>query len=245
MTKLNQLIAVEKGVKDEATRQVTDAYHAIKRPDASTGIARRYTPLNDEDNEVLPPESRRVQVKAEELLEGVSVKFSRLWDVIATKDLTNTSARGNIVVDDTTIAADVPVTTLLWLEKQLTDVSTFVSALPVLDISREWHQDATSGSWASTPEQTKRTQKVMRNHVLAEATPEHPAQVQVYTEDNIVGTWTTTHYSGALPAQEVEELKERVAKLQRALKFAREEANSVSVTDKKIGDALMGYILEG
>ena len=56
MTKLNQLIAVEMCVKDEATRQVTDAYHAIKRPDASTGIARRYTPLNDEDTEVLPPE---------------------------------------------------------------------------------------------------------------------------------------------------------------------------------------------
>lgn len=245
MTKLNQLIAVEKGVKDEATRQVTDAYHAIKRPDASTGIARRYTPLNDEDMEVLPPESRRVQVKAEELLDGVGSKLSRLWDVVATKDLTNTLARGNIVIDENIVASDVPVTTLIWLEKQLTDVGTFVGSLPVLDISREWHQDATSGAWASTPEQTKRTQKVMRNHVLAEATPQHPAQVQVYTEDNIVGTWTTTHYSGALQAQEVEELRERVAKLQRAVKFAREEANSVAVTDKKIGEALFDYLLEG
>ena len=244
MTKLNQLIAVEKGVKDEATRQTTDAYHAIKRPDAHTGIARRYTPL-DEDGEELPPENRRVQVKAEELLENVTDKLARLWDVIATKDFTNTTARGSIVVDETTVVADVPVTTLLWLEKQLTDVSTFVSALPQLDLGREWHEDATAGAWASTPEQTKRTQKVMRNHVIAEATVQHPAQVQVYTEDNIVGTWTTTHYSGALPTQAVDELKERVAKLQRAVKFAREEANSITVTDKKIGEALVQYILEG
>ena len=243
-TKLNQLIAVEKGVKDEATRQVTDAYRAIKRPDAHTGIARRYTPLNDEDGEELPPESRRVQVKSEDLLDSVAAKMSRLWDVVATKDFANTAARGNIVVDDQTVVSDVPVPTLLWLEKQLTDVSTFVSALPVLDMGREWHQDAASDAWASTPEQTKRTQKVMRNHVVAEATKEHPAQVQVYTEDTIVGTWTTTHYSGAMQAKDVDNLKERVAKLQRAVKFAREEANTATVTDRKIGEALFDYILE-
>ena len=245
MTRLNQLIAVEKGVKDEATRRITDAYHQIKKQDAHSGIARRYTPISDEDAERLPPESRRVQVKAEDLLEGVSAKLTRLWDVIASKDYTNTKATGSIVVDDVTLVADVPVTTLLWLEKQLTDVSTFISALQVLDISREWQYDSTADAYASTPEETKRTQKVMRNHVIAEATKEHPAQVQVYTEDKIVGTWTTTHYSGALPAQKVDEMKERVTKLQRAVKFAREEANSVDVTDKKIGDALMTYVLEG
>lgn len=242
--RLNQLIAVEKGVKDEATRQVTDAYHAIKRADASTGIARRYQPLNDEDTEVLPAEERRVQVKAEELLDTVSEKWSRLWDVIATKDLTNTGARGNIVVGEQTIASDVPVTTLLWLEKQLNDVGAFISALPTLDLSRDWSRDGVSGQWASAPEQTKRTQKLMRNHVLAEATTHHPAQVTTYTEDKIVGTWTTIHFSGAMPQANVEDLKERVANLQRAIKFAREEANSAPVTDKKIGEALFNYLLE-
>ena len=181
MAKLNQLVAVEKGVKEEVGRQVTDAYHALQKADAVTGIARRYKPKND-DGDQLPSEGRSVQVKAEALLEGVATKMARLFDVVATKDLSNTTARGSIVVDEQTIAADVPVTTLLWLEKQLNDVSTLVSKLPTLDPSREWHLDSTSNAYASTPEDTKRTAKdPPRNHVLSEATPEHPAQVQVYT----------------------------------------------------------------
>ena len=49
--------------------------------------------------------------------------------------------------------------------------------------------------------QTLRTKKVPRNHVKAEATEKHPAQVEVYYEDVAVGYWTTVKFSGALPAQ--------------------------------------------
>ena len=81
-----------------------------------------------------------------------------------------------------------------------------------------------------------------RNHVKAEATEKHPAQVEVYYEDVAVGYWTTVKFSGALPAQRVNELLERVEKLQHAVKFAREEANGTEVTDQRVGDAVFGYL---
>jgi hypothetical protein len=35
--------------------------------------------------------------------------------------------------------------------------------------------------------------------VKAEATEKHPAQVEVYHEDVVVGQWKTVKFSGALP----------------------------------------------
>ena len=89
---------------------------------------------------------------------------------------------------------------------------------------------------------TIRTKKVPRNHVKAEATEKHPAQVEVYYEDVPIGYWTTVKFSGALPARRVNELLERVEKLQQAVKFAREEANGTEVTDQRVGDAVFGYL---
>jgi len=51
----------------------------------------------------------------------------------------------------TPLLADVPVTYLLFLEKQLTDLRTFVDKLPVLDPSVVWLQDPSSGDWRSEP----------------------------------------------------------------------------------------------
>ena len=82
----------------------------------------------------------------------------------------------------------------------------------------------------------------MRNHVRAEATTKHPAQVDVYKEDVVVGYWKSIKYSGALPAVRLNELLGRVEKLQKAVKFAREEANSKEVQRKKIGKSVFEYL---
>jgi hypothetical protein len=137
----------------------------------------------------------------------------------------------------------VPATYLLFLEKQLTDMHTFVGKLPVLDASESWTFDQASDSWATDPVQTTKTKKIPRNHVKAEATEKHPAQVEVYYEDVVVGHWRTMKFSGALPASRIKELLERVDKLQQAVKFAREEANNSEVTDQQIGDKVFGYLL--
>jgi len=134
------------------------------------------------------------------------------------------------------------VTYLLFLEKQLTDLHTFVHKLPVLDPSESWRFDPSQDCWASDTAETSKTKKVPRNHVKAEATEKHPAQVEVYHEDVVVGYWKTVKFSGALPAARVRELLERVERLQKAVKMAREEANGVAVESVKSGDKVFGYL---
>lgn len=241
MAKLNQIIAVEKGVKSKAFQDITAAHHRLQKPAQLVGISRTYQP-KDEEGEQLPPESTRVQVQAEDLLREMAATLTRLFDVTATKDWANCSARADVTVDGRVLVGDVPVTYLLFLEKQLVDLHTFVKKLPVLDAAESWTLDPSTDWWKTDSVRTIRTKKVPRNHVKAEATEKHPAQVEVYYEDVPVGYWTTVKFSGALPARRVNELLERVEKLQQAVKFAREEANGVDVTDQRVGDAVFGYL---
>ncbi len=183
-----------------------------------------------------------MQIKAEDALRATAGTLTRLFDVTATKDWANRSAVADVVVDGTVLLPQVPVPYLLFLEKQLTDLHTFVRKLPVLDASESWNLDASTDSWKTDPVRTIRTKKVPRNHVKAEATEKHPAQVEVYYEDVPVGYWTTVKFSGALPARRVNELLDRVEKLQQSVKFAREEANNTEVTDQRVGDAVFGYL---
>ncbi|MFC6079881.1 DUF7873 family protein [Sphaerisporangium aureirubrum] len=242
MTKLNQILAVEKGVKSDVQRKVTDAYHRIQKTPLLSGISRTYQPIDDE-GEQLPPESTRVQVQAEQVLKEVAGALTRLFDVTATKDVANCSATADVKVDGAVLLPSVPVTYLLFLEKQLVDLHTLISKLPTLDPSEAWALDENTDTWRTEPVKTTRTKKVPRNHVLAEATDKHPAQVQVFTEDVVVGYWTKVAFSGALPQRRVNELLARVGKLQDAVKYAREEANGTQVTDQQIGDAVFAYLL--
>lgn len=241
MAKLNQIIAVEKGIKSEAMRDLTDAHQMLQKPAMLSGISRTYRP-KDEEGEQLPPESTKVQIKAEEIIRTTVAVLTKLFDVTATKDWTNGLAKADVVVDGMVLLTQVPVSYLLFLEKQLTDLHTFVKKLPTLDASETWTFDNSTDSWATEPMQTSKTKKIPRNHVKAEATEHHPAQVEVYYEDVVVGYWRTVKFSGALPASRVNELLERVEKLQQAVKFAREEANSLEVVDQKIGDKVFQYL---
>ena len=197
--KLNQIIAVEKGVKSKAFADLSEAHHAVQKTGPLAGLSRAYQP-KDEEGEQLPAESTRVQIKSEDILREVAGTLTRLFDVTATKDWTNCVARADVVVDGRTIAAGVPVTYLLFLEKQLVDMHTFVKKLPVLDAAESWIRDDSTDSWRTEAVRTNRTKKVPRNHVKAEATEKHPAQVETYMEDVVVGYWKTLKFSGALPS---------------------------------------------
>ena len=241
MPKLNQIIAVEKGVKSKSYAELTEAHHAVQKAPLLSGIARTYQP-KDEEGEQLPPESTRVQVRTEEVLRDIAATLTKLFDVTAAKDATNCVAKANVVVEDQTLLADVPVSYLLFLEKQLTDMQTFIRKLPVLDAAESWAFNESADCWSTDPVRTIRTKKVPRNHVKAEATEKHPAQVEVYYEDVAIGYWTTVKFSGALPATRVSEILDRVEKLQQAVKFAREEANGTQAVDRKVGEKVFGYL---
>ncbi|WP_437893700.1 DUF7873 family protein [Sorangium sp. So ce124] len=241
MPRLNQIIAIEKGVKARSHQRLTEAHHALQKPALLSGISRTYR-SKDEEGEQLPPEATRVQAKAEDIIRSTVDILSELFDVTATKDYANCKARADVVVDGKVLLTGAPVTYLLFLEKQLVDMNTFIKKLPVLDASESWTFDPSADSWATEPVQTARTKKIPRNHVKAEATDKHPAQVEVYHEDVVVGYWKTVKFSGALPARRINELLDRVEKLQKAVKFAREEAKPQAVEEQKVGAAVLGYL---
>lgn len=191
VAKLNQVIAVEKGVKAKTRQDLTAAQRGLDKPALLAGISRTYQP-KDEEGEHLPPESTRVQVKAEDVLRDTAATLTRLFDVTATKDWANCDARADIEVEGRTLPRDVPVSYLLFLEKQLADLGAFIRKLPTLDAAESGSLDPSTGAWKTDAVRTAGTKKVPRNHVKAEATDKHPAQVEVYYEDIPVGYCTTT-----------------------------------------------------
>lgn len=241
VTKLNQIIAIRKGVQTDAATRLTFAAVNLGKAPLLSGISRTYQP-RDDDGELLPSESTRVQVRVGLMLADVRKSLTRLFDVVATVDTANTHAKADIVVDGVTLATDVPATYLLFLEKQLAELVGFVRKLPTLDPADKWSWSDQAEAYATDPVKTTRTKKIPRNHVLAEATDKHPAQVSVWQEDVVVGDWTTVKFSGAVPQSTVSDMLDRVGKLTEAVKQARETANSQLVTDVAVGESLFGYL---
>ncbi len=239
--KLNQVVAIEKGAKVNGEKALTLAYHQAQKPGPWNGVTRTYQP-KDEDGDTLPPESTRVQFKGEALLGKVRVELGRLIDVTATKDQGNTHARADVVIDGQVIMSQLPVPTLLYLEKKLDNLRLLLETLPIVDPADSWSWDPNQGVFKSESVQTIRTKKVPKSFLKAPATDKHPAQVEVFTEDVNVGTWTTTKLSGAFTETRKAELLEKLRFLAQAVKEARELANVTEVQDVHIGEAIFGYL---
>ncbi len=243
---LSQIVNAEKGVKSGFQARISALYKAIQKTGEKgpmEGIHRTYQPRFD-DGAVLPEEYRRVQYSAESQLLEFIEGLRGAVDVTATKDFANTKAKATVRVGDTVIIEDAPPTLLLSLEKYLLDLHTFIKSLPVLDPAQEWTWNPDANAYAARPVGTTKTEKINIPIVLAPATDRHPAQVQMATEDRLVGTWTTVKFSGYVTGDRVKVLLDRVERLQLAVKYAREEANATTETEQvRIGSNLAQYLL--
>ncbi|MCE9577024.1 MAG: hypothetical protein K8W52_28010 [Deltaproteobacteria bacterium] len=241
MPKLNQILAIEKGIKTRVYADFTELHQATQKPALMNGFHKAYQP-RDEDGETYPSESQKVQHNATEVLEKVAAGLTELFDITAIKDYANCTARADVVVDGRALIKDVPATYLLFLEKQLSDLHTFVAKMAELDPGSDWNVDPGTGLFKTEPTATQRTKKLQRPIVLYDATEHHPAQTQLITEDVIAGQWVTIKYSGAIPAPRKKQLLNRIEKLTNAVKFAREQANGVETTEQKVGRHVFDYL---
>ncbi len=241
MSKLNQIIAVEKGTKSRAEKALTEAHHSLKKGDLLSGISRAYKPIDD-NGEQLPPENKKVQLVAEDAIARASATLIELFDITATKDYANTSAKADVVVDGVTLIQGAPVSFLLWVEKRLTLLHEFIKELPTLSDADTWTKDHVSGHWVTSEERTHRTKKMPLAFEKSPATDKHPAQVEVVHEDKVVGYWHTVKRSGALEPSRVRTLLSRVEKLQGAVKTAREAANMAEAPKVDVGAKVLGFL---
>jgi hypothetical protein len=240
--KLNQINAIVSARKNEAQKDVTELHKLLQKEPLFVGRERIYRPLDEVNGQKLPPESQRVQHRADDLVRQAREKWTELWNLVLTQDTGNQSARADIVVDGKVILANVPVTTLLFLDKQVNDLETFVSKLPTPDPAEEWVHDPNSGLLRSRTSESLRTSKEPTVIVKYPATTEHPAQTELFTKDVPVGTWTQIVYSGCIPADKKNAILARVRKLQDAIKTAKEQANLLEVERQKAGEPLLGFV---
>lgn len=244
MPRLNQIIAIEDGAKKTEYADLSKSHHVLQKAELFSGFIATYAPFT-EDPTLKQPDQRKVtQQNATEIIKQTQAGLTEYWDIVATKDMGNCSAKADVVVDGVKLAENIPVTYLLFLEKQLNDLRTFISKLPVLDPSKEWEYDANKGMYkAKFPEQRIKTRKVHKSLVKIEPGPHSQGQAEIITVDEPEGTWTQVDMSTAYPQDEIRDMLDRVSRLQAAVKSAREEANSISVEKASVASKLLHYVM--
>lgn len=242
MAKLHQLIAKARTANTAAENAVTRIFRTFDKKDAFTGMVRTYRPLDDSDLAKLPDESVKVQAEAHDLLAQLVEVRQAQWDLVATMDAANQNAVADVIVEGVTVASNVPVSTLLYLEKQLPVLAEVVGKLPVTDVAVDWEWDGDNSVWRADPLTTLRSVKEEKYVIVAPATDKHPAQVAKSVEDAPKGYWTTVKLSGACSPAEKKAYLERIQKLVEAVKVARESANSIDAPAVQISEGLLDFV---
>lgn len=253
MAKLCETIAVLKGVKSRVYAAITKQDKLCQKPGLFGGLSKTYEPLNEEDPDRPDGESTLVQQRTDEMISDMMQHLSKLFDKTATLEYGNCTAKADIVVKDGgethTLVKGVPVTYMLFLEKQLNDLYTAVARMPVLSPEHQWAWDGGKNCWVTPVVKKVRTKKTPK--VVFTATAKTTAkdgsvteqqQGQVVQEDLPVGYWNTTHFSSALPEEKRQRFCARILELQDAVKEAREWANSAQVSDQAVGQTLLGWV---
>ena len=221
---------------------MTEIYKLLQKEDLFKGREGIYRPDDEVNGEKLPREHQKVQHTVSDLLNTAQLKWTELWDLTVTQDTANQQAKADIEIDGQVILANVPVTTLLFLEKQVNDVHTMVTKLPTPDAAEDWTYDGNVGLLRSHVTESWRSRKEPASYVKYNATKEHPAQVEYYMKDVKVGTWQKTAFSGAMAADTKAAILVRLKKLKDAIKVAREHANMLEAKPTKIAEQLFGYV---
>lgn len=246
MTKLAALLGVLQGVKAKLKEPRDGAYKDFQRPALFNGFVRTYRPLDEENGERFPDEGEIVQLNVEGVLAGLVNDWARLIDVQATVDATNQAANGALFIPDAAGAGttfELPASTLIWLEKQLTDLHTLVSKAPEVNPTKAWTFDPASGDFRTPVRTSVKTRKVPKALVLYPHSDKFPAQVQAYNEDETIGHWDSVDYSGAVMPTRKRQILDRIDTMREQVKVALADANTTEALDVKMGTALLTHLL--
>lgn len=253
MSKLHELLAVAGGLGTQADK--------VRQELATTFEKKRH--LFTEKRVTFQPVTEGVAAVTEsqsDLQTTVIAQLAELSPFIAKAvdadfqiALANTTASADIIVEDyegedVTLARNVPVTALLELEKRIGEIHQLLLAIPTLDPAKGFELDPNKepGVYAAREVRKTRTKKTNVPLVLHAPTKEHPAQVQLVTEDVVIGHTTEQEWSGELTPADKTHLINQCERLQRAVKAARARANSADVDTKaKIGEKLLKFIIDG
>ncbi len=96
--------------------------------------------------------------------------------------------------------------------------------------------------YKSAEHQTIKMKKIAKPLVKYEATKEHPAQVDMVTEDVPLGKWHTTFISKEFSQKEASEILSRLSELTRKVTKARIRANQAKVEKTEVPNLIIKEI---
>jgi len=245
-SKLHELLAVESDLSGTYAKILAETKtNFTKHPDRYIGLSQRFE-LFDLSAPEEAEQHKKLDDTVADKLKYTAEHIIRYLDVVLQKETTNQRAVADLIVDGVTIAVGMPATFLLGMETKLKKIrDDMYASIPTLAPGIEWELDEAVGKNIFKrvhAEEKFRTKKVRKNHVLAAATKEHAAQVEVYTEDEKVAKVITNTWSGMVSPAQKSALIGRVDKLIRAVKKARQKANSTEVVKTTIGAEIFKYI---
>lgn len=243
MGRLHEVLAVEGGLKATADKIIKEAADTFtKKRGHFLGQHRSYE-IIEEGSLQYADESKKLETTVNQKLDYVKNHFTKALDATFQKEVTNTGAKADIIVDGTTIAKDIPATYLLHLETKFKELRMMYDVIPTLDPGKDWKRDDTQENvYVSSDTEQYKTEKVVKPLLLHPATKEFPAQVDKISMDKYVGKWKTKNWSGALSPLQKSQLIGKIDRLVRAIKQARMRANNAEVAQLEIGKTLIDFI---
>ena len=254
MAKLHELLAVEAdldGIQKKIMDETTVTFS--KKPAHFMGGEKTLNMFDDENQlgEVVSRQEMVSTVKAK--LDYQMKSVIRYYDAVLQKETTNQKATAHIEISNFVLANDVPATFLLGLETKLKTLRKTYEAIPTLPPGIKWEEDPILGTGVYRrvhPEVSKKTAKTFQHKVLVDAKfPKEgeggtslPAQIEKWEENVDVGEYTTEAWSGMFTPTEKSEYLQRIDELIRAVKKARQRANTQVVVKVDIGAAIFNYI---
>ena len=256
-TKLHELLAVEgdrAGLAKKTTDEAIGTF--LKRADHFKGHIKTLAMFDDVRQANEGGETDRSDI-VDTVLSKLSYALgpvSKYYDVVLQKEATNQNAIADLIVDGETLAEGLPATFLLGLESKLKSVRELVEAIPTLAPGIAWEKDPGQKDGVLRrvhPEETFKDEKEIQNTVLVPPTfPKEgeggqslPAQIHTWNDTKKVGKYTREEWCSMISVHEKSTMLGRVDKLISGVKKARQRANDIPISDKKVGKAITDYIL--
>jgi len=252
MSKLHEVLAVLSDLEGAAKKMREEAVVTFTKKGNHFLGAHKTLKMFDENRQQESDgaeEHKALVTTVSDKLDYVQQSQVRYLDALLQMEGTNQNARADLIIDGNVIVADLPATFLLGLESRLKALRAVFETIPTLDPTYEWIDDSEAGEHiykTKHPVTAQKQEKAVKHQVLVQPTKEHPAQIEKWNENIVVGTYTTKLWSGMISPGQKSDYLERVDTLIKAAKQARQRANTTEVIKhNNIGNTLFDFILGG
>ncbi len=254
MAKLHEVLAVESDLEGKYKRVCDEAKKVFKdKPSHFIGYTRELNMFSDDGIEY-PVEQQEMATTVADKLGYIQGSISSYINALCQKESTNQKATAKIIIDGVELTGDLPATFLLGMESRLKYIRGVYETIPTLPVNVGWEEAPAVGESVFVtkhPEEKLKTSRTFKSKVLVPAQfPKDgergdslPAQIEKWEEVENVGKFVKTIWSGMMPSSKKAKMLGRIDILIKAVKQARQRANTTEVQRcGGLGGVFMDYI---